>query len=122
MSHTVTVTKIPDDESDDVEYTIGGTHDQSCLAYQDCLKSWHRHPKNEEIVGDEWGNERVGYHSWIEGEWMVPMKNRCGFDIAFEYDNPEFQMNQIGTYSVEVDWDGDWWIAALTHIDERNNR
>lgn len=119
MSHTVTVTRIIDDpnpevDADDAEYTIGGEHDQYCTAYQECMKAWHRHPKSDEIVGDEWGNARIGCHAWIDGCWMLPMKNRCGFDISFEYENPQFQMTELGVYDVTVEWDGDWWLAALT--------
>ena len=61
MAHTITVTQIlndPDADSDDAVYEIGGTHDGSCTAYRECLKSSHRHPTSEEY------GER-------EGEWST---------------------------------------------------
>lgn len=115
MSHTVTVTRLPDETSDDVEYTIGGEHDYSCQTFRDCRKDWHRHPKNESELIETWSTKRVPEeHEWVEGEWMVRESEGCGFDYAFASDNPEWQMLALGTYDVRVSWDGDWWIAALT--------
>lgn len=121
MSHTITVTRITNDPSpevdtDDPEYVIEGEHDHRCMAYGPCEKGWHRHPKNDEgqYGYDEWSTKRIReHHAWIEGEWMVPLKNRCGLDLSFEHDNPEFQMTSPGVYDVEVEWDGEWWIASL---------
>lgn len=114
MSHTITVTSLPDETTDDVEYTIGGTHDYSCEAWRECIKEWHRHPKNGDD-GDEWSTKRVPeVHQMIDGMWMVPMRNRCGFGLSFEYDNPEFQMTRLGVYDVDVEWDGDYWTASLS--------
>ena len=117
MAHTITVTRLPDETTDDVEYTIGGTHDYRCEAWHECLKSWHRHPTSGADYGDEWATKRVPeVHQWIEGMWMVPNKTRCGLDLSFEYDNPEFQMTALGTYDVDVEWDGDYWTAALVLV------
>ena len=32
MTHTVTLTRLPDEESDDYEYQFGGTHGGDCEA------------------------------------------------------------------------------------------
>lgn len=116
MSHTITITRLPDEESDDYEYEIGGEHDHRCESYRECAKAWHRHPKNADIVGDEWGNERVGEHRYIEGMWMVFDDKHCGIDWSFEADEPYglHDIRALGTYPIEADWDGDWWTATIT--------
>ena len=114
MSHTVTITRLPDEQSDDVEYTIGGEHDAHCETYRECDKAWHRHPKNADIVGDEWGNDRVGEHRYIEGMWMTHEPNGCGLNYAFEeYTDDDLIEAGLGTHDVTVTWDGDWWIMSL---------
>ena len=117
MSHTVTVTKLPDEQSDDVEYTISGEHDDQCEMWIECFKSWHRHPRNDygQYGGyDEWSTKRVPVvHQWIDGSWMVPSSD-CSFRYAFENDNPDRQMTDLGIYDARVDWVDDWWIAELS--------
>lgn len=120
MTHTITVTRVlesPGADTDDPEYTIGGDHDRACQAFWPCEKDWHRHPKNENRELEDWASKRVPeLHYWIAGEWMLPIQNRCGLDYAFEYDNPEFQMTELGTFAVDVDWDGDYWLATLVKV------
>lgn len=36
MTHTMIVTRVPDDESDDVEYEIEGPHDSTCETWMPC--------------------------------------------------------------------------------------
>jgi hypothetical protein len=36
MTHTIEVTALPDDESDDVVYTVEGPHDSSCTVWFPC--------------------------------------------------------------------------------------
>ncbi len=119
MAHTVTVTRpinAPLADSDDPEYVIGGTHDYQCECFKECTKDWHRHPSPEYGEGhEEWTTKRVTQpHQWFNGGWMVRQENTCGFRLAFEQENPEWQMTEVGVYDVEVSWDGDWWFAALT--------
>ena len=116
MSHFITVTRLPDDTSDDVEYTIGGEHDGHCETWTECWKAWHRHPQNDygQYGYDEWSTKRITVeHQWIEDCWMVP-GGGCGLHHTFESDSPEWRMTELGIYDVTLSWDGDWWIADLT--------
>ena len=120
MSHTVTVTRLPNEESDDVLYELGGDHDRCCISYVECQKEWHRHPNYPyEYGNDEWSTKRVPeVHHFIDGGWMVP-DGGCGFHHA-QADCGDFEPELtalveeygLGTYGVEVEWDGDWWHAS----------
>lgn len=117
MAHTISVTRIVDDpnaETEEPEYTIEGSCDSRCQAYRECLKDWHRHPSEEYGHREgEWSTKRVPeVHTFISGTWMTP--DGCGLQYAWEDDNPDFQMTELGVYDVDVDWDGDYWLARLT--------
>lgn len=109
MSHTITVTRAidtPDADTDDPEYTTGGTHDGSCSVWYPC--------KVEGCLADDEGEFHGIDHQMIGGiDELCTRGDGCGLDFAYEYDNPVFQMTQVGVYDVDVDWDGDYWIATL---------
>ena len=114
MSHTITVTELPNDQSDDVVYSISGTHDPLCEVWRPCSKDWHRHPKDADMIDDEWSTKRAGLHQFIDGEWMVPSEG-CGFryalaDMGAEFDE-QVTRGGLGDYDVEIEWDGDGWSA-----------
>lgn len=119
MSHTVTITKLPDENDDDYGYEFGGTHDANCEFYRECTKAWHRHPKNDEGFEDGWSTKRVTQeHQWLDGLWMVPEDQnvRCALDFVFEGYTPSeyFAGMQIGeTHDVECRWDGEGWDLAV---------
>lgn len=108
--HTITVTRIAEDpnaDTDDPEYTTGGEHDRSCSVWYPC--------KVEGCEADDEGAFHGEEHIVIYGEDKpcTQMVNECGLDFAYEYDNPEWQMTTLGTFNVDVDWDGDNWTARL---------
>lgn len=116
MSHLLLVTRLPDEEHDDYEYTVTGEHDSSCQTWHSCLKDWHRHPKNEYGEQDEWSTKRVPeVHQFIENEWMVKIPNGCGLR---ECDDITDQIDRLGVYRARVNYDGDWWWAELEWIRE----
>lgn len=112
MSHTITVTRIIDDpnpevETDDPEYEIGGSHDHSCGVWYPC--------KVEGCTADDEGEFHGEEHIMVGGiDDLCTLGAGCGLAFTFEYENPEFQMTELGVYDVEVDWDGDHWLAFLT--------
>lgn len=110
MSHTITITRLPDEHFDDVEYTIGGDHDYQCEFYKPCEKAWHRHPKSNEIVGDEWGNSRIGYHAYLEDQWMVP-DNGCAMQFTYCLNEHVRDFGQIGTFALDLVWEDYEWCA-----------
>lgn len=110
MSHTITITKLPDDVDDDIHYKIGGTCDGRCEFYRPCTKLWHRHPKNEwGDMDDEWGNSRVGPHMWLEGEWMKVAEGECAVQFADCIGEHAEDNGQLGTFALALEWDGDSW-------------
>lgn len=120
MSHTVTITSVPDETSDDIGYEFGGTHDSRCEFYKPCRKEWHRHPTSEDICDEgEWSTKRAGLHAYVEGEWMVladPEKDGCALRFAFEADPPEEVLYDLGlgeTRDVSTEWDGECWSLVV---------
>lgn len=116
MTHTITVTKVPDEFDDDYEYVIGGECDSHCAAYTPCEKDWHRHPRNEDHLTETWSTKRVPVeHTWINGEWMIFDTKRCGADYAREEEGTPDSLYRVpgpGTYPIEVDWD-EWWYWTV---------
>ena len=115
MSHTVTITRLPDETSDDVEYTVGGEHDSTCEAWWECQSINHRHPKNENYDLYEWSTKRTPEeHRFIDGMWMV--QAGCGFDTALADNGAEIDQRFIraglGTFELLIEFD-DWWDARV---------
>lgn len=110
MSHTFTVTRIADDpegDSDDPQYTTDGPCDRSCLVWYPC--DFANCDADDE--GEFHGVEHMVIGS-IE-EFCV-QSQECALTYAFQTENPEWQMTALGTYAVDVTWDGDSWYADLT--------
>lgn len=109
MTHTFTVTRMADDpnaDTEDPEYTIGGTHDGACSVWYPC--------KVEGCEADDDGVFHGVYHQSIGGiDDFCTQGDECGLDYAFEYDNPEWQMTRTGIADADLEWDGDAWIATL---------
>lgn len=108
MSHTITITKMPDDVDDDWGWEKRGTCDSNC-------RLWFPGGPDEEVdINDDQVIDGVRW-SWIEGEWMH--EDSC---CALEWhDDSLWQAleNDLGdsahvggTYAVETDYqgDGDW--------------
>lgn len=111
MTHTFTVTRAidsPGADSDDPIYEIGGEHDDTCSVWYPCTEPG--------CDADDEGEFHGVLHLMLGGidELCVLRADECGLSYAFEHDNPEFQMTELGVYDVEVEWDGDYWNAYLT--------
>lgn len=119
MSHTITVTKLADDDSDDYGWTLNGTHDQNCEAWWECDKAWHRHPLDNSNVGDEWGNKRVGEHMYIDGLWCV--QRGCGYTYAdhgdMEYDLAARNPKIGDEFELIFEWDEAWYITLGPQVE-----
>lgn len=119
MSHTVTVTKLPDATSDDIEYEFGGTHNWGCETYKECRKEWHRHPDLEIYDGDdEWSTKRAGPHVLVEGMWTVAgdPDETCALRYVFEGCTAEEALEGVAvgeTRNVTPEWDGDGWTLIV---------
>jgi hypothetical protein len=130
MSHTVTITALPNEDTDDYKYSISGTHDGSCEAFHECWKGWHRHPQNDygQYGYDEWSTKRVPQvHYYMDGSWCVPQPQGCGFDYSFEYQSIDEMLPEnpgLGTYAVEVHWDDNFWstLNRISAPTEQENR
>lgn len=111
MSHTITITKLPDTESDDVEYTIGGEHEGSCRVWYECSE---KHPEPTE------SEQEAGLATWHEAEhmdifdlgWCVE-SNECGVDHDSELNLRVEVHGRLGTFALDIEWDGDGWISTI---------
>lgn len=113
MSHTVTITRLPDDESDDYEYEFGGTHGADCMVGKRCAR------KACQAMNPNYETERTrhGLEHWWNGdnrEWIVHDTKACALDHVFEQFGPveTFDGLGLGTYPVRVEWEDDWWIEV----------
>ena len=117
MSHTITVTRIADDpegDSDDPEYTTAGECDYACLVWYPC--------KVEGCEAEDEGDFHGVEHRAIgDIEGFCIQSSDCGLTFAYESDNPEFQMTELGTFDVDLTWDGDHWNATLIKREEPAN-
>jgi|GEM_PF-5058286 len=124
MSHTVTITKLPDEASDDTEFEFGGTHDANCEFYFECRKDWHRHPKSPEDFEDGWSTKRAPeMHMYLDGLWMVPVDQdiRCALSLVFEGWSVEDSLSGIAlgeTRDVSCVWDGEGWELEVFAADD----
>ena len=111
MSHTITVTRLPDETSDDVEYTIGGTHDRSCSVWGECEE---RHPRAtlDELQDGEaiWHDAE---HLLVSGVGWCVLTTECGLDYAYDLGLEVEALTGLGTYELDADWTGDGWDALI---------
>lgn len=124
MSHTVTITRLPDEESDDYEYEFGGTHGWDCAVLQRCKR------KACQAMNPDYGDERVRHgkeHTFREGDWLI-QSDDCALGYVFEQrgDIETFEGAGVtlGTYAVEICWEDDWWleVGARAEQGEAENR
>jgi len=107
VSHTITVTRPIDTVyADEPEYSTGGSCDHSCSVWYPC--------KVDGCTADDEGEFHGQWHCVIGGiEDYCTQGSGCGLDYAYGHDNPEQQMIAAGIYDVDVEWDGDHWLATL---------
>ncbi|MFF9565748.1 hypothetical protein ACF1AJ_20535 [Leifsonia sp. NPDC014704] len=109
MTHTVTITKLPDEESDDYEYTFGGGHGFDCAVLTLCKRAACQ------AMNPDYGDERVRHgreHFYRDGDWLVE-SDLCALRFVFEDRTEEetFAGLDLGTYPVRVEWeDESWWL------------
>lgn len=111
MSHTITITRLPDDENDDAEYAIDGPCDSDCRVWRECPRATCQRMSSEYPPFEERYRHGVE-HKRIDGVWMVDM-NECGLDHAYHLNLAADEMGELGTYALQVDWDGDEWCALI---------
>lgn len=113
MSHTVTITRLPDEQSDDYEYTFGGTHDHTCAVgmrceRESCQARDHEEESERTAHGlDHWWN-------WDNREWIVQDPDACALSHVFEHvtEDETFDGLSVGTYPVLVMWEDSWWLEV----------
>lgn len=115
MPHTVTLTRLPDEDSDDFEYEWGGSHGSDCQVLMPC-----RLKRCEGLKRDyDYGHERLAHgveHEYRDGDWLV-LSDICALRYVFEYvtEWETFDGIPLGTYPVFIDWDGDDWHAEVQY-------
>jgi hypothetical protein len=118
MSHTVTITRLPDEESDDYGYEFGGTHGADCATLRRCKRQACQAMNPEYDPGDE----RVRHgkdHYYRDGDWLVE-SDTCALAYVFENatDAEYFGGLPLGTYPIRVEWEDDsWWFEIQPSAD-----
>ena len=122
MTHTLIVTKIADENDDDIEYTVDGPHDTSCQVWYACSTCANEPSPYTRAVDDpicdepDWTFHDVE-HRWIGDEWMT-LSTECAGTTDGAQDDLNFIANTrgIGSHPVDIDYwgDGCWQALALT--------
>jgi hypothetical protein len=113
MSHTVTITRLPDNESDDYGYAFGGTHGSDCEVFDRCGRKACQSMDPFNAAGDE-RNRHGRFHFHRDGEWLV-QSDACALRFVFEQygDIETFNGLTLGSYAVRVEWEDDtWWLTV----------
>lgn len=122
MSHTVTITRLPDEESDDYEYEFGGTHDSSCEVYVECKrKSCQAMNPDYEPFDERYRHGKRHFHR--DGDWLVE-SDACALSYVFEWSGDIETFTEaevsIGTYNVEIKWEDTWWLEVIDRPEEES--
>jgi hypothetical protein len=112
MAHTITITRLPDEHNDDADYEVAGACDNSCTVWRECEA---KHPRATE------GEESSGKATWHGVEhmailgigWCVIDESDCGLNYAYGLGLEAAAVTEIGTYALDIDWDGDGWVAYV---------
>ena len=117
MSHTITITRLPDDNHDDAEFEIGGTCEPYCSVWDECPQ-YHRRPRNDEYDRPTFhGVEHLCHDIGNGPVWCVPT-GECGAFYAYDLALEANRTPALGTYLIEFEWDGDAWLA-MPHFDHQ---
>ncbi|WP_030149535.1 hypothetical protein [Mycetocola saprophilus] len=119
MVHTITLTKLPDETSDDFEYEIGGEHDQSCAVSKRCPRARCQAMNPDNDPGPE--RRRHGVDHWhLDGEWFIEDPTGCGLDHVFESTSEAeyFDGRELGVYEPSLTWDDEWYIEELWPVED----
>lgn len=120
MSHTVTITRLPDEESDDYEYEFGGTHGSDCEVYVECKrKACQAMNPDYEPLDERHRHGKRHFHR--DGVWLVE-SDICALGYVFEYtgDVETFTEAEVslGTYNVDIEWEDTWWLEIGDRVEE----
>lgn len=112
MAHTVTITRLPDETSDDYEYTFAGECDGTCMVGKRCPSAECQAVEHDEDDLHAHGQ----YHWWNydNAEWIVHDTEDCALHHAFEMvtEDETFEGLTLGTYPVLVMWEDSWWLEV----------
>ena len=113
MSHTVTITRLPDDESDDYEYTFGGTHGSDCMVGNRCER-WACQTMNPDYETERTRHGVTHWWNYDNREWIVHDAEDCALGYVFEQygDIETFDGLGLGTYPVRIEWEDCWWLEV----------
>lgn len=115
MSHTVTITRLPDATSDDYAYEFGGSHGPDCEVYRPCPRAACQRMDPDHPAGDERLRHSV-HHEYREGHWLV-VTDECALGFVFEAVSDIDTFTEagvgLGTYPVVIQWeDENWWLEV----------
>lgn len=123
MSHTVTIAKLPDEESDDYEYTFGGTHGNDCMVGTRCTR-WACQTMNSDYETERTRHGLTHWWNYDNREWIVHDTTDCALGYAFEYrtEDETFEGLELGTYPVRIEWEDTWWLEVQMPVTDGGRR
>lgn len=125
MTHTMIVTKLPDENDDDIIYSIEGPHDAACRVWYPCADDkpcvsepspFVRSVEDPICDVEDWTFHGVE-HRWIEESWMVLSVECASFSDGAQDDLNFIALKRgIGSHPVDIDYwgDGIWQALDLT--------
>jgi len=119
-AHTVTITKAPDNEQDDLEFTIDSCGGGDCTLWRECAGCKDRTPTHAEVDACEY-TDHGERHLNIDGMWMT----ETGSCALAETDSGAQGMCEIaatagtGTHQVDCGYwgDGHWDVTLVSPKD-----
>lgn len=114
--HTITVTKVPDEHSDDVELTVDHCSGNACTVWNECTELCAGYtPTEDETDAGKHSNHGVE-HQLIDGFWMTESKACAltGTDSGNDGVHEVAETAGLGTHQVVIDYWGDGiWDVSL---------
>jgi hypothetical protein len=105
--HTITITRLPDDENDDTAYVIGGEHDSTCQVWRECDGE---HP-DAECTPEERSGDMILHgirHRLIDHMWCH-WTDECAVDHCTELGLEADEKGELGTFVLDIEWDDDFY-------------
>ena len=107
-NHTITVTAVPNDENDDIEFTIDHCPGGQCAVWWECKTCAEYIPTEDEIDEGEYARHGED-HQRIDGYWMT-QSEQCALgstDSGADGAREVADEAGLGTHEVSIDYSGD---------------
>ena len=123
--HVITVTRVPDEHSDDVEFTVDHCPGDTCSVWWECTTPCAGHQPTEAETEDGWHENHGVRHQLIEGRWMTESQTCAltGTDSGNDGASSAAEKAGLGTHRLSIDYwgDGIWDVELVSPETEKEH-